>query len=74
MPNPTTFLARLRRRKPVPSALEQRDEWLKWMLLGGSKQSTVDGYPHDSHDFAYDGETFRCSGDDFPPDDEGGNR
>lgn len=26
--------------------------------------------PHDAHDFAYDGETFRCSGDDFPPDNE----
>lgn len=30
--------------KPVPSALEQRDQWLEWMLLGGSKKSTVDGY------------------------------
>ena len=33
-----------RRSKPAPSAREQRDEWLAWMLLGGSSPRTVDGY------------------------------
>ncbi len=35
---------RFRRRKPEPSALEQRDTWLAWMLLGGASPNTVDGY------------------------------
>ncbi len=28
----------------VPSAREQRDEWLDWMRLGGSCESTIQGY------------------------------
>lgn len=36
---------RLWHRKPrVPSAREQRDEWLCWLELGGSSKRTVDGY------------------------------
>lgn len=39
-------MLRFWRRKPevVPSAREQRDAWLKWMLLGGFSQNTVDSY------------------------------
>lgn len=32
------------RRKPEPSALEVRDEWLKWLELGGARPATVKGY------------------------------
>lgn len=33
-----------RRQKPVPTAREQRDEWLTWLEFGGAATKTVDGY------------------------------
>jgi|SRR5581483_1700593 len=32
------------RKKPVPTAREERDVWLRWMELDGRAKSTIDGY------------------------------
>lgn len=37
-------MRRFWQRKPVPSARQERDEWLQWLELGGARPATIKGY------------------------------